>query len=248
MKREKLVFSLILFVGLILSFSSTYAQDPGAPDTVYFTTKYNGLFYPLPSGPGLAFIHINFFNDDSVAGISAPFIFSGPLAYDSVSFRDSRVDSLEYHPVNDSLISQKKVLIGAIPVKEEYIPPGRGYLTTLCFRITSDTGTVTVDTSFFPPNNRLTFVTAEPQGYTPVFVKAVIPITAYKPGDANHDMNVNVTDVIHLINYLFKGGPPPDPSVSGDVNGDCKLDVTDVIYLINYLFKGGPALKPGCAW
>jgi hypothetical protein len=81
-----------------------------------------------------------------------------------------------------------------------------------------------------------------------VFVKASIPITAYKPGDANHDMSVNVTDVIHLINYLFKGGPPPYPFVAGDVNGDCLINVTDVIYLINYLFKGGPALKPGCAW
>ncbi len=248
MKGKRLVFFLLLFLGLILSFYSAYAQDPGVPDTVYFTTRYNGLFYPLPSGPGLAFIHVNFFNDDSVAGLSAPFIFSGSLAYDSVSFRDSRVDLLEFHPVNESLISENKVLIGALPVEEEYIPPGTGYLATLCFRITSDTGTVTVDSIFFPPNNRLRFVTSEPQGYTPVFVKASIPITAYKPGDANHDMTVTVTDVIHLINYLFKGGPPPDPFVSGDVNGDCKIDVTDVIYLINYLFKGGPALKPGCAW
>jgi hypothetical protein len=248
MKGKRLVFFLTLFMGLIFSFSSVYSQDPGVPDTVYFTTNHNGLFYPLPSGPGLAFIHINFFNDDSVAGISAPFIFSGPVAYDSVSFRESRVDSLEYHPVNDSLISQKKILIGAIPVKEEYIPPGRGYLATLCFRITSDTGTVTVDTMFFPPNNRLTFVTAEPAGYTPVFVKTTIPITAYKPGDANHDMSVNVTDVIHLINYMFKGGPEPYPLVAADVDASCDIRVADVIYLINYLFKGGPAPKPGCVW
>jgi len=248
MKGEKLVFFLILLLGVIFLFSSAYAQDPGVPDTVYFTTSHNGLFYPLPSGPGLAFIHVNFFNDDSIAGISAPFLFSGPLTYDSVSFRDSRVDSLEYHPVNESLITQHKILIGAIPVKEEYIPPGRGYLATLCFRITSDTGTVTVDSTFFPPNDRLTFVTSEPKGYTPIFVKAVIPITAYKPGDTDHNMNVNVSDVIYLINYLFKNGPDPYPLVAADVDASCDIRVADAIYLINYLFKGGPAPKPGCVW
>lgn len=248
MKGERLVFFSLLFLGLILAFSSSYAQDPGVPDTVYFTTNHDGLFYPLPSGPGFGYIHINFFNDDSIAGISAPFIFSGPVTYDSVSFRDSRVDSLEYHPVNDSLISEGKILIGAIPVKEEYIPPGRGFLATLCFRITADTGTVVVDTQFFPPNNRLTFVTGEPVGYTPVFVKATIPITPYKPGDVNHDMTVSVTDVIALINYLFKSGPEPYPFVAADVDASCDVKVADVIYLINYLYRSGPAPKPGCAW
>ncbi|HEX9917475.1 MAG TPA: dockerin type I repeat-containing protein [candidate division Zixibacteria bacterium] len=65
------------------------------------------------------------------------------------------------------------------------------------------------------------------------------------PGDANADTKVNVTDVIYLINYLFKGGPPPQPiSACGDFQCDGKVNVTDVIYLINYLFKGGP--PPGC--
>ena len=65
------------------------------------------------------------------------------------------------------------------------------------------------------------------------------------PGSVNGDDKVNVTDVIHLINYLFKGGIPPLPVPScGDVQCDGKVNVTDAIYLINYLFKGGPA--PGC--
>ena len=59
------------------------------------------------------------------------------------------------------------------------------------------------------------------------------------------DANVNVTDVIHLINYLFKGGPPPQPiSACGDVQCDGNVNVTDAIFMINYLFKGGP--PPGC--
>ena len=61
-------------------------------------------------------------------------------------------------------------------------------------------------------------------------------------GDAYRDGKLNVSDVIYIINYLFKGGPPPTPVEAADVNCDGKVNVTDVIYFINYLFKGGPPL------
>ena len=65
------------------------------------------------------------------------------------------------------------------------------------------------------------------------------------PGDVNADAEILVTDVIYLINYLWKGGDPPQPIPScGDIQCDGEIDVQDVIYLINYLFKGGP--PPGC--
>jgi len=63
-------------------------------------------------------------------------------------------------------------------------------------------------------------------------------------GDANGDSKVMVSDVIYLINYLFKSGSKPDPFQSGDANCDGKVTVADVIYLVNYLFKGGPS--PSC--
>lgn len=60
-------------------------------------------------------------------------------------------------------------------------------------------------------------------------------------GDANSDGKISVSDVVYLINYLFKGGPAPVPIESADANCDGKPSVSDVVYLINYLFKGGPA-------
>ena len=71
----------------------------------------------------------------------------------------------------------------------------------------------------------------------------------YVPGDATGDKVVDVGDVVHLINYLFKGGPAPNPLAAGDVTGpgDCVVDVGDVVYLINYLFKNGPVPQQGCA-
>jgi hypothetical protein len=59
-------------------------------------------------------------------------------------------------------------------------------------------------------------------------------------GDPNGDLFVTVSDVVYIINYLFKSGPPPVHCPrSGDVNCDGRVTISDAIYLINYLFKGG---------
>ncbi len=66
----------------------------------------------------------------------------------------------------------------------------------------------------------------------------------YLPGDANGDLSIDIGDAIFVVNYVFKGGPPPDPLEAGDANCDAFVDVGDAVYLINYIFRGGP--PPGC--
>jgi hypothetical protein len=63
-------------------------------------------------------------------------------------------------------------------------------------------------------------------------------------GDVNADGLIDVGDVVYLINYLFKSGPPPNLIQAGDANCDSNVDIGDVVYLINYLFKSGPS--PSC--
>ena len=60
-------------------------------------------------------------------------------------------------------------------------------------------------------------------------------------GDVNGDKLIDVGDAIYLLNYLFKGGPPPAIWATGDCNCDQIIDVGDAIYLLNYLFKNGGA-------
>ncbi|MGB8658079.1 MAG: dockerin type I domain-containing protein [Candidatus Zixiibacteriota bacterium] len=69
-------------------------------------------------------------------------------------------------------------------------------------------------------------------------------VFVYLCGDCNADGVVNAGDVVWLINYLFKNGPPPKPYAAGNCDGKGVVDVSDVVFLINYLFKGGPA--PHC--
>jgi uncharacterized delta-60 repeat protein len=81
--------------------------------------------------------------------------------------------------------------------------------------------------------------TSEGQGTNLDFL--TIKYYAFLRGDANGNRSVTISDVVYLVNYLFKGGPTPIPKDAGDVNCDTKVSVSDVIYIINYLFKGGTA-------
>jgi hypothetical protein len=63
-------------------------------------------------------------------------------------------------------------------------------------------------------------------------------------GDTNGDEIVDIGDVVYLVSYLYKSGPPPqcEPvSECGDVNLDDIVDIGDVLYLVNYLYRGGPS-------
>ncbi|MFH2056287.1 MAG: M1 family aminopeptidase, partial [bacterium] len=63
-------------------------------------------------------------------------------------------------------------------------------------------------------------------------------------GDANGDDIVNITDAVYLIDYIFNGGPPPNPYWTGDVNCDSAVNITDAVFIIQYIFNGGP--EPNC--
>ena len=62
----------------------------------------------------------------------------------------------------------------------------------------------------------------------------------YRCGDADGSDSVDIDDVVYLINYIFAGGPTPEPYESGDANCSGGVDIDDVVYLIAYIFSGGP--------
>jgi hypothetical protein len=69
--------------------------------------------------------------------------------------------------------------------------------------------------------------------------------------DANSDLAVNLSDPIHVLEYLFSGGPPPRTAAAADANADGAIDVSDPIYILDYLFLGGraptaPFPSPAC--
>lgn len=59
-------------------------------------------------------------------------------------------------------------------------------------------------------------------------------------GDLDVSGQVSSSDIIYLVNYVFKGGLEPQPcAANANVNCDAAVASSDVIYLVNYVFKGG---------
>ncbi len=65
-------------------------------------------------------------------------------------------------------------------------------------------------------------------------------------GDADNSLSVSIADAVYIVNYVFGGGPAPDPP--GFADADCSGQVTigDAVYLISYIFGGGTAPCANC--
>jgi hypothetical protein len=68
----------------------------------------------------------------------------------------------------------------------------------------------------------------------------------YVCGDADASTNVDISDAVYLIQYIFQGGPEPIPLLAGDSDCSNGVDISDAVYLIQYIFQGGPVPCNGC--
>ncbi len=63
-------------------------------------------------------------------------------------------------------------------------------------------------------------------------------------GDVNADNRFSASDLIYLVNHVFKGGPGPVVPGHGDTNCDNVTTSADIIRLVNFVFKSG---TPPCS-
>jgi hypothetical protein len=62
----------------------------------------------------------------------------------------------------------------------------------------------------------------------------------WNTGDVNLDLSLTASDVIAVVNYVFKSGASLYPcEASGDVNCSGQVTSADIIHLVNHVFKGG---------
>jgi hypothetical protein len=63
-------------------------------------------------------------------------------------------------------------------------------------------------------------------------------------GDIDDDIDINLTDAVTLLSYLFLGGRDPLCADAADVNDDSDHNLTDAVFLLNALFLAGPEPPP----
>jgi M6 family metalloprotease-like protein len=71
--------------------------------------------------------------------------------------------------------------------------------------------------------------------------------TIVQTGDLDGQGTVTASDVIRLVNYVFKGDVTPQPCEAvGDVNCDGRVSTADLIVLIAYVYRGGTPPCDAC--
>jgi hypothetical protein len=218
--------------------NSSIYDDPDLPDSVWVENKTMIAGFPSP-------ICIGVVNDEPLSGIALSFDTDGNalLEWDSDSgmMPAERIQYLDWFwGVNehaDSVNPENFHFYGW----EMGTPLPAGNEAVCCpFFIAQSAGTVTFNLTSWINGNPSMLVTEDNAAILPAFYGGNITILPYLSGDANHDGEVGVSDVVYLINYIFKSGPPPEPLEAGDANCDDVVDIIDIVYLVNYLFRSGP--------
>jgi hypothetical protein len=162
---------------------------------------------------------------DPHGGVIAPFI----NTTQNGSVYDSLID-LNSDAGRDERVSIARAIVGEYKTK---IIPKPGYADTARFTLS-----VRID------GNQLVDVS----GYSDVTVASVDTITApvayctslFETGNCDGLGVITSSDIIYLVNYVFKGGPPPTPAELCDVDCSGSSTSKDIIDLVNYVFKSGP--------
>jgi hypothetical protein len=63
-------------------------------------------------------------------------------------------------------------------------------------------------------------------------------------GDADGNGQVNISDAVVLLGYLFLGEDPVECLDAGDANDSGTINVADAAYCLNFLFRGGMIPPP----
>ncbi|MGB5137597.1 MAG: hypothetical protein WBP29_03595 [Candidatus Zixiibacteriota bacterium] len=65
-------------------------------------------------------------------------------------------------------------------------------------------------------------------------------------GDVDASNQLNITDAVFCVNYIFANGLAPMDRSHGDFDCNNQTDITDIVYMINYFFASGPAPCANC--
>jgi hypothetical protein len=73
-----------------------------------------------------------------------------------------------------------------------------------------------------------------------VWVATWVPDEPFRRGDARADGQINLTDGVVILNFLFRGAGAPSCLDAADADDNGSVELSDAVVVFNYLFLGGP--------
>lgn len=207
----------------VTGFSLAIGHDP---DRVRFAAAQPGSFLVSHAGENL-FFHVAADEEEGFSVIAAIFDISFPITVAPTTIdADTVLAALTYDvlagtpPGDVPLLNRTRTYGDPNPIANVYSGPP---------------GAAPIE-----PELSDGAITVEEEPAEPRFIR----------GDAGGNEAVDLSDVIFLLSYLFRGGEPPPCLAATDVNGSGAIDISDPIYLLLHFFRAGsappPAPYPSC--
>ncbi len=95
---------------------------------------------------------------------------------------------------------------------------------------------------FVPAGTIVRITTNKPNSSGDVFEFS----TGFECGDIDQSSQVNLSDVVFLVNYLFANGAAPASLANADVDCSGSVRITDCVYMVNYIFLSGSSPCAAC--
>ena len=240
------------------SYNAALYDDPGNQDTLFVTSR--SMIVGIPG-----WIDFNLYNDepirsfafalewDGTASLARP----GTCGFFGCDTITTRIASSNVYAGDCSWhrngVNPDTFHLSGLSMSRISIQPGSGPIFSSKFTPTT-TGTATfrlVDYKPATPGSLTPFaesmmVDTLGNAIRPVVLGGTITVLPRPCGDADKNGIVTISDAVYLINYIFSGGPAPNPLLSGDADCSGFVTISDPVYLINYVFSGGPAPCTGC--
>ncbi len=185
-------------------------------------------------------------NTQPMESFTLPITWSGAvelnyLGFDTDSCRTDYFEKVQltgFDPINQKLVFRFVANTGGTALPLE---PGKGRLINISFVHSSGFDTDIMDTTTHATKSLS--LDAGYAEYQPYVIPGEVAIVLC--GDMNgNGAGPFMDDLTYLVDYLFRGGPPPPFADAADLDGSGAINIADLTYLVNYLFKGGPA--PDC--
>jgi len=249
LKRFILVFQIL--ISLMWSRSS-WSEEQANPSVAVASTAttYKTVNFKVPVYLNNPSAQVGGF--EMSFGLDYGVVVDFTVNIDTVGTLVNKFDLLDVNVVGDSITGDYITIIGIADQDSTppsgVIGPGNGLLYNLIVNITSNC-LVRADTTLTTIQvDKLHSHLSKPNGELIDSVE-FFDGSVYVPGlcvygDANANGTVNLSDIIYLVNYVFKGSIPPCPEKAGDANKNNAVNLADIIFLVNHVFKGGPAPCP----